>query len=133
MKATVFELKTNGDERGSLIAIESGHNVPFDIKRCYYIFGTAPGVRRGFHAHRTLNQILICTSGSCRIFLDDGKDTKDVLLDSPIRALHISGLIWREMHDFSKDCVLLVLADQYYSEDDYIRSYHDFLRLSKEC
>lgn len=129
MDASIIDLKVFGDDRGSLIAVESGHNVPFDIKRCYYIFGTGNGVRRGFHAHKTLNQILICTSGSCRIFLDDGKQTKDVLLESPTKALHISGLIWREMHDFSEGCVLMVLADQYFDENDYVRNYHEFLRL----
>lgn len=132
MKVMVNELAIIGDDRGSLIALESGHNIPFDIKRCYYIFGTQTGVRRGFHAHKTLNQLLICTSGSCRIYLDDGKATQEVLLDSPSKGLHISGLIWREMHDFSDDCVLMVLADQYYDEDDYLRNYHDFLSLAQE-
>lgn len=129
MDAIVKDLNVIGDDRGSLIAIESGHNVPFDIKRCYYIFSTTPGVRRGFHAHKTLNQVLICTSGSCKIFLDDGKDTKDVLLDSPTKGLHISGLIWREMYEFSDDCVLMVLADQYYDEGDYVRNYQEFLKM----
>lgn len=127
MDASVHKLKSIGDDRGSLIAIESGHNVPFDIKRCYYIFDTTPGVRRGYHAHKMLNQLLICTSGSCKIFLDDGFDTKDVTLDSPTKSLHLQGLIWREMYDFSEDCVLMVLADNYYDESDYIRDYHQFL------
>lgn len=127
MKVEVSDMAVIGDERGSLIAIESGHNVPFDIKRCYYIFNTTPGVRRGYHAHRMLNQLLICTSGSCKIYLDDGFDTTEVLLDSPTKSLHIQGLIWREMYDFSDDCVLMVLADNYYDESDYIRDYHCFL------
>jgi dTDP-4-dehydrorhamnose 3,5-epimerase-like enzyme len=121
-----------GDDRGSLVSLESGHNVPFDIKRCYYIFGTTPGVRRGFHAHKELKQLLICTSGSCKVFLDDGHTTKDVVLDSPLKSLLVTGLIWREMYDFSDDCVLMVLADQYYDEADYIRNYKEFLTLSRE-
>ncbi len=129
MDASIVELKVFGDERGALISLESGHNVTFDIKRCYYIYGTRVGVRRGFHAHKTLNQLLICLSGQCKIFLDDGATTMDVLLDHPTKALHLSGLTWREMYDFSEDCVLMVLADQYYSEDDYIRNYQDFLKL----
>ena len=130
MKAysNVIDLDIRGDERGSLIALEENYNTPFAIKRVYYIFGTKEGVRRGFHAHKELKQLAICVSGSCKFHLDDGKEKKEVLLESPDRGLLIEGLIWREMYDFSPDCVLLVLASEYYDESDYIRDYDDFLK-----
>lgn len=122
----VIELKQIGDERGSLIALEENYNVPFDVKRVYYIFGTAEGIRRGNHAHKNLKQLAICVSGSCTFLLHDGRDENHIRLDSPSQGLLIEGLIWREMHDFTSDCVLLVLADDYYKEEDYIRDYDTF-------
>ncbi|MBS7818552.1 sugar 3,4-ketoisomerase [Wohlfahrtiimonas chitiniclastica] len=115
-----------GDERGSLVALEGMKNIPFDIKRVYYIFG-ANEQPRGFHAHKNLQQIVLCVSGKCRIILDDGETREDVWLDTPNQGLFISNNVWREMHDFSKDCVLLVLASQHYDEDDYIRNYDKYL------
>lgn len=116
-----------GDSRGSLVALEEEKTVPFAIKRVYYIFGTQPEVSRGFHAHRNLKQVAVCVTGSCRMILDDGTTREDVILDSPTKGLLIKDLVWREMHDFSKDCVLLVLASEYYDETDYIRDYYKFL------
>lgn len=116
-----------GDERGSLVALETGKTVPFDIKRVYYIFATQKNVARGFHAHKNLKQIAVCVTGKCRMVLDNGKIRQDAWLDSPTKGLLISDLVWREMHDFSKDCVLLVLASEHYDENDYIRDYQDFL------
>ena len=116
-----------GDDRGSLVALEAGKTVPFDIKRVYYIFGTQSGVARGFHAHKNLKQVAVCVTGKCRMILDDGVTREEVWLDSPIKGLLISDLVWREMRDFSADCVLLVLASEHYDETDYIRSYDEFL------
>lgn len=116
-----------GDERGSLVALETGKTVPFDIKRVYYIFATQKNVARGFHAHKNLKQIAVCVTGKCRMVLDNGKIRQDAWLDSPTKGLLISDLVWREMHDFSQDCVLLVLASEHYDESDYIRDYQDFL------
>ena len=117
-----------GDNRGSLIALEQDQQIPFDIKRVYYIFETKQNVRRGFHAHKNLAQIAICVSGSCKFLLDDGKEKTDIKLDSPQKGLFLSGLIWREMYDFSDNCVLMVLANHHYDENDYIRDYEDFLK-----
>jgi dTDP-4-dehydrorhamnose 3,5-epimerase-like enzyme len=124
----LIELKTLGDERGSLIAIEQGYNTPFEIKRVYYIFDTKKGVERGFHAHINLKQIAIVVKGSCTFIIDDGKTRKEIRIDNPNQGLFIEGLIWREMKDFSKDCVLVVLASEHYDEDDYIRDYNHFLK-----
>jgi dTDP-4-dehydrorhamnose 3,5-epimerase-like enzyme len=118
-----------GDERGSLVALEVHKTVPFDIKRVYYIFGTQEGVSRGYHAHRSLQQVAVCVTGRCRMVLDDGQRREEVWLNSPTIGLLIGNLVWREMHDFSQDCVLLVLASELYDETDYIRSYEDFKQL----
>lgn len=119
-----------GDDRGSLVALEAHKTVPFEIKRVYYIFGTQSGVARGFHAHRNLKQIAVCVTGKCRMILDDGATREEAWLDSPIKGLIIGNLVWREMHDFSEDCVLLVLASEHYDEADYIRSHDEFLSLA---
>ncbi|WP_201580290.1 FdtA/QdtA family cupin domain-containing protein [Psychrobacter sp. Pi2-52] len=126
--AKILTFPIIGDNRGSLIALQTFQNIPFDIKRIYYIFDTLSGVSRGFHAHQKLQQVLICVKGSCRILLDDGKHKENIILNSPQTGLLIENLIWREMHDFSEDCVLLVLASEYYDESDYIRDYDNFLR-----
>lgn len=129
MEVKMYQFPPHGDDRGQLIAIEEGKDLPFDVKRVYYIYDTLPGVRRGFHAHRCLQQILICVSGSCKIHLDNGHDTAEVLLDKPSEGLYIANDMWREMYDFSPDAVLLVLASEYYDEADYIRNYEDFIKL----
>ena len=120
-----FNIK--GDSRGSLIALEANKDIPFEIKRVYYIFNTKEGVVRGHHAHKTLEQVLICVSGSCTIVLDDGKKRNEVLLDKPNIGLYIGANIWHEMKDFSPGAVLIVLASDWYNEADYIRDYSEFL------
>ena len=129
MEVKMYQFPPHGDDRGQLIAIEEGKDLPFDVKRVYYIYDTLPNVRRGFHAHRCLQQILICVSGSCKIHLDNGFDTAEVLLDKPSEGLYIANDMWREMYDFSPGAVLLVLASEYYDEADYIRNYEDFIKL----
>ena len=127
----LVSLEVRGDHRGSLIALEgrSAH-VPFDIARAYYIYGTVAGTERGFHAHYALRQLAIAVSGSCMIRLDDGSETRDMHLHRPDRGLIIGPMVWREMRDFSYDCVLLVLADAPYDEADYIRDYATFTKLT---
>lgn len=127
MQIKILPLQTHGDDRGSLIALEEGINIPFAIKRVYYLFNTSKDVRRGFHAHKDLNQVVIAVRGSCRFLLDDGKERISLLLDDPTQGLLIESCIWREMYDFSEDCVLMVLANHLYDESDYIRNYDVFL------
>lgn len=124
----IISFKPLGDERGSLVALEGNKIVPFDIKRVYYLFGTKEGVSRGFHAHRNLKQVAVCVTGSCRFVLDNGSQREEIVLDSSTMGLVIEDLTWREMHDFSSDCVLMVLASEYYDESDYIRDYQVFLK-----
>jgi len=128
----LIEFKTNGDERGGLIALEENYNVPFDVRRVYYIFDTKEGVRRGYHAHKHLKQLAVCVSGSCKFLIDDGHTRKEYLLDSPDKGILIEGVLWREMFDFTPGTVLLVLADDYYDPECYIRDYQEFLRVVKE-
>ena len=131
MKIQTCSFETHGDYTGTLVSLEENKNIPFDIKRVYYMYDTTKGTRRGFHAHKNLEQILIATSGSCMIHLDDGSETAEVELNSPCQGLYISGNIWREMYDFSKDCVLMVLASELYDEADYIRDYDSFIAYKK--
>ena len=119
-----------GDERGALVALEANRQIPFDIKRVYYIYGTVQGVARGFHAHKALKQVAICLKGSCRFVMDDGKDKQEVIMATPDKGLLINAMQWHEMYDFSEDCVLMVLADQLYDESDYIRNYDAFLKVA---
>ena len=132
MEIKTYSFPPHGDERGQLVAIEAMKDLPFEVKRVYYIYDTLPGVRRGFHAHRNLQQILLCVSGSCKIHLDDGTDTAEVVLDKPNEGLYIANNMWREMYDFTPGAVLLVLASEYYDEADYIRNYEDFIKMVKE-
>ncbi|MFC0179618.1 sugar 3,4-ketoisomerase [Thorsellia kenyensis] len=127
MRIELIQLQKLGDERGSLVAIEYDKNIPFEIKRVYYLFNTKLGVMRGSHAHKSLQQVAIALSGSCKFILDDGKERVEILLDNPSQGLYIGPGMWREMYDFSPDCILLVLADQVYEENDYIRIYQEFI------
>ena len=117
---------------GALTFIEGGRDVPFDVKRIYYIYGVGAGERRGYHAHKQLQQYLICVHGSCKILMDNGKTRKMVALKDPNEGLYIGPSVWREMYDFTDEAVLLVLASEHYDEDDYIREYADFLKYVEE-
>ena len=125
-----IQMKSLGDERGNLVAIEGEKGVPFKIKRVYYLFNTKKDTPRGFHAHKALKQVAICVSGSCRMTLDDGTNKEEILLDKADKGILIDSMIWHEMHDFSPDCVLLVLASDFYDEQDYIRNYNEFINMA---
>ena len=129
MIGKIVKLERHGDDRGDLIAIEAFSDVvDFEIKRVYYLFDTSCGVVRGLHAHKNLKQLLVCVSGSCKVCLDDGDTREIIYLDQPDKGLIIKNDIWREMSDFSKGAVLLVLASEHYNEEDYIRNYDEFLK-----
>ena len=126
----VFQL--HGDSRGELVAIEEFKDIPFRVKRIYYMYGVGEGITRGYHAHKALEQILICIHGSCKIRLDNGTERTEVLLNQPNEGLYVSNCMWREMFAFSEDAVLLVLASELYDEADYIRDYDEFLKFVNE-
>lgn len=127
-----YHFPIHGDDRGKLVAIEQCKDIPFKIKRVYYMYDTTDGFVRGCHAHRHLEQILICVHGSCQIRLDSGREQTVVPLSKPDEGLYLSSNIWREMFDFSPGAVLLVLASELYDENDYIRDYETFLRTVSE-
>lgn len=133
MKVKMIQFQPHGDERGMLIALEEKKNIPFEVKRVYFMYDTLEGVHRGKHAHKTLKQVLFCPCGACTISLDDGKETKEVRLDKAIEGLLVEACVWREMYDFTPDAVLMVLASDYYDEDDYIRDYDEFIRYVKNA
>jgi len=132
MQVVKYVFQPHGDNRGQLIALEEFSDIPFEIKRVYYMYDTAKGVRRGFHSHKTLEQILVCIHGTCKILLDNGVEKKMVPLEKPYEGLYVGKNIWREMYDFSEDAVLMVLASDFYNEEDYIRNYDEFLKTVKE-
>lgn len=127
MEVRLIDFQQHGDNRGQLVALEQNKEIPFAIKRVYYLYHTGENVRRGYHAHKSLEQILVCVNGKCTIHLDDGRECKEVILDKPYQGLYIANSIWREMYNFSENAVLLVLASELYSEDDYIRDYQEFI------
>lgn len=122
-----IDLPNLGDERGGLVVAEASKNIPFKVNRIYYIFDAKPEIPRGFHAHKELQQVAFCIKGKCRMLMDNGIDKQDVWLDQANKGLMIPPFVWHEMHDFSEDCILLVLASEHYDENDYIRNYEDFL------
>ena len=128
MQSKIINFKVMGDERGSLIAFEENNNVPFDVKRVFYIYGTQTGIPRGQHAHYKAKQLLVAINGGCKVTLDDGKEKKTYTLNKPNVGLYQEAFIWGVMHDFSEDCILMVFADTYYDESDYIRDYNMFLK-----
>lgn len=129
MQVVKYMFQPHGDDRGQLIALEEYIDIPFEIKRVYYMYDTKEGVRRGFHAHKHLEQILVCIHGSCKVLLDNGKEKKIVPLEKPYEGLYVANNMWREMYDFSPDAVLMVLASDIYKEEDYIRDYDSFLEM----
>lgn len=131
-ESEIIEGQVLGDNRGYLSVLEENITIPFPIKRVFYIYGTAIGVRRGFHAHYKTRQALVCVSGQCKVFLDNIERKRDVLLDSPTKVLILEPNDWHEMYDFTPDCVLLVLASHLYDSEDYIRDYDKFLEVYGE-
>lgn len=131
MQVVKYMFQPHGDERGQLVSLEELKDIPFRIKRVYYMYDTVSGVTRGFHAHKSLQQILVCVHGSCKVRLDNGHEKKVVALEKPYEGLYIANNMWREMFEFSSDAVLMVFASELYDESDYIRDYDEFLRFVK--
>lgn len=128
----LIKFKNIRDNYGALVPIESKKDIPFEIKRIYYIKEVEKEAVRGFHSHRMLHQVLICISGDVKIRLKNGLEEEIVHLDDNDYGLYIGPMVWREMLEFSKDAVLLVLASEYYDESDYIRKYDTYLQEAKE-
>ncbi|MCI9421229.1 MAG: WxcM-like domain-containing protein [Dorea sp.] len=132
MNIRKIKFSKHTDKYGKLVPIEAKDSVPFDIKRVYYIYDVEPDVRRGFHSHVDLEQVLICVSGSVNILVKTPAEEKVIPLHDPQEGLYIGPMIWREMYDFSKDAVLLVLASDHYKVEDYIRDYSVYEDIAKK-
>ena len=128
----LIDLRKIHDVRGNLTPIESGEDIPFDIKRIYYLYDVPSGESRGAHAHKELQQLIIAANGSFTITLDDGKNKKSFTLNRPYQGLLIVPGIWRDLDDFSSGAVLLCLASEHYDAADYIRNYDEFLKYKQE-
>ena len=128
MNYKLINMKIFGDNRGHLVSLQKDNNSPFEVKRCFYIFDTKPGVIRGAHANKNSEFILIAINGSCKVKIDDGVSQETVELNNPHTALYLDKMLWKEMFDFSYNAILLVLASTHYDENEYIRNYDEFLK-----
>jgi len=128
----IYLSKLGNEENGFLSFFESNKDIPFEIKRIYYTYNVPVNTKRGMHAHKELNQVLWCPYGEIEVILDNGKEKKSYLLDSPEKALLVGKGIWHDMYWKKENSVLCVAASEYYNEEDYIRDYEDFLRYVKE-
>lgn len=126
LRCSIIHLPRIGDYRGNLSFIEGGRHIPFDIRRVYYIYDVPAGESRGGHAHRQVHQVMLALSGSFDILLDNGIEKTKITLNTPYIGLYIPNLVWREIVNFSTGAVLMVLASEYYDENDYIRDYREF-------
>lgn len=118
-----------GDERGNLVVVEGGSAIPFDIKRIFYIYGSDSEVVRGIHANLKSEFVMINVSGTSKVLIDNGRERRIIALDRPRMGLYLKSMVWKEMYDFSPDSVLLVLSNEHYDPDEYIRSYDDYLKM----
>lgn len=125
----IIELdKHHSDRKGNLSVVEDGKDVPFSVKRVYYLYDVPGGESRGGHAHKALRQLIVAVSGSFSVTLDDGKDKKTFVLNRPYQGLLVAPGIWRTLDDFSSGSVCIVLASEKYDEGDYFREYEEFLK-----
>lgn len=128
----IIELPKISDPRGNLSFIEGSRHIPFEIKRVYYLYDVPGGETRGGHAHKNLQQLIIAMSGSFDVVLDDGRGKKTVSLNRSYQGLYLPCMMWRELVNFSSGAVCMVLASEYYDEDDYYRNYDEFIAAVKK-
>lgn len=129
----ILELPRIGDPRGNLTFVEGGKHIPFDIRRVYYLYDVPGGAERGGHAHKALHQLIIAMSGSFDIHLDDGSGKKTIHMNRSYNGLYVCPMIWREIDNFSSGAVCMVLASDYYDEQDYYRDYGTFIDDAKKA
>ena len=125
----LLNFNEKGDERGKLVIVEGNQDVPFEIKRLFYIYGSDKDVVRGKHANRESEFVLINVSGTSKVMVTDGKNKQVVELTKPRQGVYLPKMVWKEMYDFSPDSVLLVLASTHYDGNEYIRNYDEFCKL----
>lgn len=123
-----LEFKQNGDDRGHLVVVEGSKDIPFQIARIFYIYGSDSDVVRGCHANRRSEFVLINVSGTSKVKVMDGKNEKIIVLDKPYMGVYLPKMMWKEMYDFSSDSILLCLASEMYDPSEYIRDYTDYIK-----
>lgn len=124
----IIDLKCITDQRGNLTPIEGSKDIPFYPKRVYYLYGVPQDEERGVHAHKKLQQVIICLQGCVDITLDNGKETQTVTLDSPIKGLYIFPMTWKSMYNFAPNTICLVLASAHHEKSDYYYDYNKFVK-----
>ncbi len=129
----LLEWKDLGDERGNLVVVEGNMDIPFEIKRIFYIYGSDDTVVRGQHANRLSEFVMINVSGTSKVKVDNGEESRVIELNRPRMGLYLKNNSWKDMYDFSADSILLVLASEHYDESEYIRDYQEYLRFIKEA
>ncbi len=127
----VIQVPIVPEPRGNLSFVEENRHIPFPIRRLYWLYDVPGGAERGSHAHKKLYQFIIAASGSFRVVLDDGKEKRSFFLNRSYQGLLVPPGLWRDLEDFSSGAVCMVLASEYYDEDDYIRDYQEFLEFRK--
>lgn len=133
-RVQMLEFPQNGDERGHLVIVEGNKNIPFDIKRVFYIYGSDPNVVRGQHANRRTEFVLINVAGTSKVKVKDGEGNEAIFcLNRPHTGIYLPTMVWKDMYDFSEDSVLLVLASEHYDATEYIRNYDDFVKEIREA
>lgn len=129
-KVKMLEFRQRGDERGHLVIVEGGMDIPFEIKRTFYIYGSDPDVVRGQHANKVSEFVLINVAGTSKVKVKDGEGNEVIYcLNRPHTGIYLPNMVWKDMYDFSRDSVLLVLASTHYDPDEYIRDYETFVKL----
>lgn len=128
----VVEFSEMGDERGNLVVIEGNKDIPFEIKRVFYMYGTDSTMVRGSHANRKSEFVLINVAGKSKIKVDDGFSKSIIELDKPRMGVYLPAMLWKDMYDFSEDSVLLVLASEHYDGSEYIRDYDEYIKIVNE-
>lgn len=130
----MLEFPQRGDERGHLVIAEGGQDIPFDIKRVFYIYGSDKNVVRGQHANRRTEFVLINVAGTSKVKVKDGEGNEAVFcMNRPHTGIYLPTMVWKDMYDFSENSVLLVLASEHYDAQEYIRNYDDFIKEIQNC
>lgn len=130
-KCSIIYFDELGDERGHLVVVEGNQAVPFEIKRIFYIYGSDAGVVRGQHANKESEFVLINVSGKSKVRIMDGTEKVEIELNKPNMGVYLPKMVWKDMYDFSRDSVLLVLASMHYDAQEYIRDFEEYLKLMK--
>lgn len=128
----LFDFEIHADDRGNLTSLSNNKEIPFEIKRIYYTWNMPNSAIRGGHAHRELDEVMVCLHGSCDFVLDNSKEKITITLDKPNKGLYVPAHVWRDFRNFSPDCVVILIASDYFHPEDHVKDYTEFLDLIKD-